>query len=191
MCFNGSVMTDACFQPLFLLLLLLSEEDICCFCDWFLRISSISAWVGPQVLPPAESLFPANYIYIVTPLFHKSVLFSLNIYQQQIQLISDEMCKNLSGLVSLPRGQNRGLPTERSCRAKLALSRGAQGVSVGDSCRFTPTFYRGDARRATVESQFQLGALLNRDTDPRWWWCLLLLSWQKAQPVRRSTTRSA
>lgn len=99
-------MTDACFQPLFLLLLLLSEEDICCFCDWILRISSISACVVPQVLPPAESWFPANCIYIVTPFFHKSVLFSFNIYQSQIQLISDEMCKNLSGLVSLSRGQN-------------------------------------------------------------------------------------
>lgn len=93
MCFSGSVMTDACFQPLFLLLFLLSEEGICCFCDWILRISSISACVGPQVLPPAESWFPANYIHIVTPLFHKSVLSSFNVYQKQIKLISDEKWK--------------------------------------------------------------------------------------------------
>lgn len=61
--------------------------------------------------------------------------------------------ENFSGLVSLPRGQDRGLPAGRK--------------TVGDSYRFTPTFYRGDAWQVTVETG-SVGALLNRDTDPRW-----------------------
>lgn len=72
--------------------------------------------------------------------------------------------EDFSGLVSLLKGRERGLPSGRSCRAKPALSGKEQGVSVGDSYRFTSAFYRGDAWQATVE----LRDFLSRDRDPRW-----------------------
>lgn len=53
---------------------------------------------------------------------------------------------------------------------------GEQGVSVGDSL---PTSYGGRAQWASAECRVQLGAFLTRDSDPRRWWCLLLLFKQK------------
>lgn len=75
----------------------------------------------------------------------------------------------------------------------------SQGSGQGPSCRTEDSgrqlqIYTHVLQRRRMASDCwdsgSVGALLNRDTDPRWWWCLLL-SRQKAQPVICSTTRTA